>query len=199
MVQRLSIMKRTTFFFLRISSQSAHEIRLLELSRRHGKGVPDGIGASIKRLADKLVLWEGNITEAATMYNLREENIATQLYHVIDTERYVDILPQHKLQTDPGTVYIIHCLCRNEASITAFVILPRHSNLQHQPCVVTGLIMEKIQLMAWSWLTLCTRNNSSGLSSWNVWMLLDVVAVLHVILTCKTRLKKYVAVTRSLM
>jgi len=49
----------------------------------HGKGAPDGVGAVIKRCADKSVLFGHDITDAKTMMDaLNHANIAPELYLV---------------------------------------------------------------------------------------------------------------------
>ena len=48
----------------------------------HGKGVPDGIGATVKRLADCLVLRGHDVPDAATIVAMLQPHTSIALYVV---------------------------------------------------------------------------------------------------------------------
>ncbi|KAL5015984.1 hypothetical protein ScPMuIL_005573 [Solemya velum] len=73
----------------------------------HGKGIPDGIGGSLKRVADRCVRQGTDILDAKTFVNtLREELTSVELFLVHDTDilEMEDKLKARTLKTVPGTL-----------------------------------------------------------------------------------------------
>ena len=67
----------------------------------HGKGAPDGIGGTVKRTADNLVLRGNDMTDGHTFFEKVSNSLkSVQLYHVAeeDMQRYDTLL----LQQDVG-------------------------------------------------------------------------------------------------
>jgi hypothetical protein len=81
----------------------------------HGKGVPDGVGATIKRLADRLVLRGIDIPHAIAMYNALKDRTSVHLYHVSNEsiDANATRLSQYQLRSVPGTMAIHQVICKN--------------------------------------------------------------------------------------
>ena len=81
--------------------------------------MPDGVGGTIKRLADRLVLRGNDIPSATAMYNILKINTSIALYLI--SQEDIDIitqdLSQYKLSAVPGTMKIHQVICRNGNSI----------------------------------------------------------------------------------
>ena len=69
----------------------------------HGKGVPEGIGGSIKRQADKLISQGNDITDAWSLYQAMVPNTSIKLFFVEASEVEEAVSPQN-LPTVPGTM-----------------------------------------------------------------------------------------------
>ncbi|XP_045199124.2 uncharacterized protein LOC123553489 [Mercenaria mercenaria] len=75
----------------------------------HGKGAPDGVGATVKREADRLVSHGHDIIDADTLYQkLTDGMIGLKLFLVKerDISLVEDSIKAHKLRTIPGTMKI---------------------------------------------------------------------------------------------
>ena len=100
------------------------------LEAGHGKGAPDGIGAVIKREADRAVLHGSDITGAESLYDtLTVKNIAVELFLIKDEDIK---LPENDLQSTtisavPGTMKIHQVY--NKLKITIKLISNRKSNI----------------------------------------------------------------------
>ena len=73
----------------------------------HGKGVPDGVGAALKRTADNMVYQGTDITNAAALYQaLKDAKTTVQIYFVASdvVQKTVEKFAQLKLPTVPGTM-----------------------------------------------------------------------------------------------
>jgi hypothetical protein len=71
----------------------------------HGKGAPDGIGGTVKRTADNLVLRGNYVTDRHTFFKKVSNSLKSiQLYHVAeeDIQRYNTLL-MHPLKQVPST------------------------------------------------------------------------------------------------
>ena len=71
----------------------------------HGKGAPDGIGGTVKRTADNLVLRGNDVTDGHTFFEKVSNSLkGVQLYHIAeeDMQRY-DTLLMHPLKQVPST------------------------------------------------------------------------------------------------
>lgn len=78
------------------------------LEAGHGKGAPDGIGAVIKREADRLVGHGKDITNAKELFDLLQENKLAVLLFMVEEEgvRKTEDQILSKLSTIPGTMKI---------------------------------------------------------------------------------------------
>ena len=72
----------------------------------HGKGVPDAMGAAIKRLADSIVSFGNDIPTATEFFECVGAKSAVKLFHVTSEEiqSEVDSFASLKLQSVPGTM-----------------------------------------------------------------------------------------------
>ena len=79
----------------------------------HGKGAPDGVGATLKRTADRLISQGCDIPNAHTLYRVLEENnTAIKLYFIEDEaiEKAVQGMPAN-LPVVPSTMRIHQVVC----------------------------------------------------------------------------------------
>ncbi|KAH3810303.1 hypothetical protein DPMN_138693 [Dreissena polymorpha] len=70
----------------------------------HGKGAPDGVGAVVKREADRLVSHGTDITAAQQLCTLLNDNLNVQMFYISDKE--FSLSTSHNLQTVKGTMKI---------------------------------------------------------------------------------------------
>lgn len=88
----------------------------------HGKGAPDGIGATVKRLADRLVLRGTDIPDAVTMFEKLQPHTSVALYLVSKDailER-TQHLAKHNLVPVPGTMTIHQLICIAPDTMTMY-------------------------------------------------------------------------------
>ena len=71
----------------------------------HGKGAPDGIGASLKRTADNLIAHKRDIPDAFTFVELIKPNTTVKVY-LVKEEDFEDYPDLHSLPTVPGNLYV---------------------------------------------------------------------------------------------
>ena len=85
----------------------------------HGKGAPDGIGATVKRLADKVVLQGKDIPNAQALFEALEGQTSVKLYQIdaVEVETNVEELSQCKIPPVPGTMSIHQVLWKTENEI----------------------------------------------------------------------------------
>ena len=88
----------------------------------HGKGAPDGIGATVKRLADRLVLRGNDIPDAATMVAMLQPHTSIALYLVSKEEilERTQYLAKHALVAVPGTMSIHQLICTAPGTMTMY-------------------------------------------------------------------------------
>ena len=74
----------------------------------HGKGAPDGVGAAVKRHADRLVLQGKDIVDATSLYKELHEDTSINMYLIESkqVEHEVDSLFSLKIATVPGTMAV---------------------------------------------------------------------------------------------
>ena len=87
----------------------------------HGKGAPDGIGASVKQLADRVVLGGATIDNGQDMFNELQERTKVKLFYIPeDAETKVTlsipavrgILKVHQVYSkEPGKIKVRHVSC----------------------------------------------------------------------------------------
>ena len=71
----------------------------------HGKGAPNGIGASLKRTADNLTAHKCDIPDAFTFVELIKPNTTVKVY-LVKEEDFEDYPDLHSLPTVPCNLYV---------------------------------------------------------------------------------------------
>ena len=87
----------------------------------HGKGVPDGVGAALKRTADNMVYQGTDITNAAALYQaLKDAKTTVQIYFVASdvVQKTVEKFAELKLPTVPGTMRLHQVLSKASGEIS---------------------------------------------------------------------------------
>lgn len=90
------------------------------LGSGHGKGAPDGVGASIKRLCDQQVLHGKDVRCAMDIYNLLlASNTSVQVFLIPSSavEDKIKCLDTNKIKTIPGTMKIHQVICDGSNTI----------------------------------------------------------------------------------
>ena len=79
----------------------------------------DGVGGTIKRLADRLVLRGNDIPSATAMYDILKINTSIALYLISeeDIDTITQDLSQYTLSAVPDTMMIHQVICRNGNNI----------------------------------------------------------------------------------
>jgi len=103
----------------------------------HGKGVPDGVGAAVKRAADRRVLGGEDIWNAQILYEQLLPKSTVRLYHIEASmvEENVKQLSGAKVSQVPGTMRlhqiiaegaqaisyrVVSCFCQHPSSCSCF-------------------------------------------------------------------------------
>ena len=86
----------------------------------HGKGIPDGIGGTLKRTADRRVLGGGNILSADDFINQVQKNTKIQLYEVSQGEisAVEEDIEDITKKTVPGTMKLHQVFVCGEQKIS---------------------------------------------------------------------------------
>ncbi|WAR22348.1 LOW QUALITY PROTEIN: hypothetical protein MAR_016322 [Mya arenaria] len=77
----------------------------------HGKGVPDAIGGAVKRRADNVLKYGGDITSAASFFTTEDSNVKMYLVKEECIEEEWILLKNTALKPVPGTLNLHQVLC----------------------------------------------------------------------------------------
>ena len=108
--------KTSFYLFTEIPSQYGFKTATWNyLESGHGKGAADGVGAVVKRLADRIVSHGKDVTDASTMFNeLSTQKSSIAFFYVTDEDiSAVTKTVPSDLKSYPGTM-LVHQVSQGE-------------------------------------------------------------------------------------